>query len=61
MENLKQILSTDELEQVSILPTHILEKISKQIEEDTKLTEKNMERKFQSQLRKQQSSLGYLI
>lgn len=59
MENLRDILTKEEFDELLALPQNVLEKISRKIEEEIISTEKNMERKFQTQLRKQQSSFGF--
>ena len=58
MENLRDILTKEEFDELLVLPQNVLEKICQKIQEEIVSTEKNMERKFQTQLRKQQSSFG---
>lgn len=59
MANLRDILTKEEFDELLVLPQNVLEKISRKIQEEIVSTEKNMERKFQTQLRKQQSSFGF--
>ena len=61
MENIREILTKEEFDELLALPQDVLAKISQKIEEKIVSTEKNMERKFQTQLRKQQSSFGFKI
>ena len=61
MESLRDIFTKGEFDELLVLPQDVLAKISRKIEEKIVSTEKNMERKFQTQLRKQQSSFGLKI
>ena len=61
MENLRDILTKEEFDELLFLPQNLLEKISRKIQEEIVSTEKNVERKFQTQLRKQQSSFGFKL
>lgn len=61
MENLRDILTKEEFDELLFLPQNLLENISRKIQEEIVSTEKNVERKFQTQLRKQQSSFGFKL